>query len=42
MENFVNQKFNRNDLIKKGKLNSQKFSWKTCANETLSIYKQLI
>ena len=32
----------RNDLLKKGKEQSQKFSWKLSAQKTINIYQQIV
>lgn len=43
MEKFVAiSKKSRSEIIVKGKKNSEKYSWKECANKTIEIYKKLI
>ena len=40
MENFI-IKTDKEDIIKKGRINSLKYTWKKCTNETLKIYKNI-
>tara|TARA_B100001540_G_C15815291_1_gene646891 strand:+ start:1928 stop:3016 length:1089 start_codon:yes stop_codon:yes gene_type:complete len=42
MEKFINNTTDRNEIIQKGILNSQKYTWENCANKTLKVYKEVI
>ena len=42
LESIASDSKLRNRLIKSGFSQSLNFSWKNCANETLSVYKKLI
>ena len=37
---FINR--NRNQIIKKGLSQAQRFSWKKCTDKTIDIYKKLL
>jgi len=42
MNSILNDQVSREKLIEKGKLNAEKFTWKKCAEETLTVYKDLL
>jgi glycosyltransferase involved in cell wall biosynthesis len=42
LEDALAEKIDRSSLIYKGYINSKRFSWKKCANETFEVYKQLL